>query len=137
MTTANPVPRTVKIIRWTARIWSIVVSAGAILIFFSPNSLAAGPILPVDIFLPSLVGVNFLGLFIAWRWELVGGIFTIAMLFIRELAFVILKGYWEAGLLILWLLIAPPAILFLVAYSLERKTKEISQGEIWLSTQHS
>jgi hypothetical protein len=67
----------------------------------------------------------FLGLLIAWRWELVGGIFTIAMMFIREIAWVILKGHWLVGFLILWFLIALPAILFLIAWRLERKTKKV------------
>jgi len=125
MTIANTVPRSVKIIRWIARIWSILVTVGAMLTFFSPDSIDARPIATVDVFLLSLTGVAFVGLFIAWRWELVGGIFTIAMMFIREIAWVILKGNWLLGFLILWFFIAPPAILFLIAWRLERKAKEI------------
>ena len=125
MTQTNSVPRSVKIIRWTARIWSILVTAFCLLIFFEPGSGGdPEPIPPVDVFLLSLTGVALMGLFIAWRWELVGGIFTIAMLFIREIAWVILKGDWLVGFLILWFLIAPPGILFLVAWNLERKAKE-------------
>jgi hypothetical protein len=55
----------------------------------------------------------------------VGGIFTIAMLFIREIIWVILKGNWLLGFLLLWVLIAPLAILFLIAWSLERKQKKL------------
>jgi len=95
------------------------------LIFFEPDPGGPGPIAAVDIFLLSLTGVALLGLFIAWRWELVGGIFTIAMLFIREIVWVILKGNWLVGFLILWILILPPAILYLIAWRLERKTKKL------------
>ena len=130
MTAANAVPRSARVIRWIARIWSILVTTGALLIVFSPDPTSPDPsstepMAAVDWFIVSLLGLAFLGLFIAWRWERVGGIFTLAMLFIREIAWVILKGNWFAGFLIFWLLIAPPAILFLIAWRLERKTKKI------------
>ena len=126
MTTAKSVPRSVRILRWIARIWSVLVTAGAMLLILSPDPTgAAEPMAGADWFLLSWVGLAFLGLFIAWRWELVGGIFTIAALFIREIAWVILRGSWFAGFLILWLLIAPPAILFVIAGRLGRKTREL------------
>ena len=124
MDNSSAVPRSVKAIRWTARIWSILVAVLLLLIFFEPDTAGPGPIAAVDTFLLSLTGLAILGLFVAWRWELVGGIFTIAMLFIREIAWVILKGNWLAGFLILWVLIAPPAILFLIAWSLESKANK-------------
>ena len=125
MTMAKPVPRSVKIIRWIARIWSILTTVFLLMIFFIPDDGITGPVAAVDKFLLSLTGLALLGLFIAWRWELAGGIFTIAMLFIREIAWVILKGNWEVGFLILWVLITPPAILFLIAWSLERKAQKL------------
>jgi hypothetical protein len=67
--------------------------------------------------------VAILGLLVAWRWELAGGIITIATMFIRELAWVILKGLWMVNFLIVWSFLVPPAILFLVAWGLERKVK--------------
>ena len=117
--------RSIKIIRWIARLLSIVVTTLCLLIFFGSGS-GGGPIAPVDMFLLNLTVVALLGLFIAWRWELAGGIFTITMMFVREVAWVILKGQWLVEFLFLWLLIAPPAILFLIARSLERKSKKNS-----------
>jgi hypothetical protein len=90
--------------------------------FFGSGS-GGGPIAPVDIFLLNLTVVALLGLFIAWRWELAGGIFTITMMFVREVAWVILKGQWLVAFLFLWLLIAPPAILFIIAWSLGRSER--------------
>jgi hypothetical protein len=119
-------PRSVKIIRWIARIWSIIVTASVLLMFFGSHSGPSEAIPPVDMLLLSLTAVAILGLFIAWRWELVGGLFTIAMMFIREIAWVILKGQWLVAFLILWVLIVPPAILFLIAWSLERKSRRNS-----------
>jgi hypothetical protein len=120
---AMAAPRSVKIIRWTARIWSIFVTVFLLLIFFSPDSGGPGPIALVDKLLLSLTGVALIGLFIAWQWGLAGGIFTIAMLFIREIVWAILKGQRLVGFLVLWILIAPPAIMFLIAGSLDRKSE--------------
>ncbi|MFH2103623.1 MAG: hypothetical protein ABIJ39_09760 [Chloroflexota bacterium] len=71
-----------------------------------------------------LWGVAILGLLVAWRWEFVGGIITIATMFIRELAWVILRGPWLVNFLIIWAFVVPPAILFLVAWGLEKKAKK-------------
>jgi hypothetical protein len=124
MSTANAVPRSVKIIRWIARIWSILVFVVALLEIFTPDPNATEPVPAEDWFLLSLWGVAILGLLVAWRWELVGGIITIATMFIRELAWFILKGHWLVNFLIVWLFVVPPAILFLVAWGLERKAKK-------------
>lgn len=125
MTTVNTVPRSARAARWIARIWSILITVGAALLMFSPDPVGASePLAAADWVIVGLVGLAFVGLFIAWRWELVGGIITLVMLFIREIAWVILKGYWFAGFLFLWIVIAPPAILFLIAWGLERKSKK-------------
>lgn len=124
MSTVNAVPRSVKIIRWIARIWSILVFVVALLEIFTPDPNATEPVPVADWFLLSLWGVAILGLLVAWRWELVGGIITIVTMFIRELAWVILKGHWLVNFLIVWLFVVPPAILFLVAWGLERKAKK-------------
>ena len=55
---------------------------------------------------------------------LVGRIITIATMFVRELFWVILKGDWLVNFLIFWFFVVPPAILFMVAWELERKTKQ-------------
>jgi len=124
MSTANALPRSVKIMRWIARIWSILLFVVALLTIFVPDPNAIEPVPVADWLLLSLWGVAILGLLVAWRWELVGGIITIATMFIRELAWVILKGHWLANFLIAWLFVVPPAILFLVAWGLERKASK-------------
>jgi hypothetical protein len=45
-------------------------------------------------------------------------------MFVRELIWVMLKGDWLVNFLIIWFFVVPPAILFLVAWGLERKTKK-------------
>lgn len=120
----NAVSRSEKIIRWIARIWSIPVFVFALLRIITPDPYATEPVPASDWFLLSLWGVAILGLLIAWRWELVGGIITIATMFVRELFWVILKGDWLVNFLIFWFFVVPPAILFMVAWGLERKTKK-------------
>jgi len=124
MNTVNPVPRSIKIIRWMARIWGILVFAGALLIVSTPDPYATEPVPASDWFLLSLWGVAILGLLVAWRWELVGGIITIATMFIRELAWVVLRGQWLVNFLLVWVLLVPPAILYLVVWGKERKARE-------------
>ena len=96
----------------------------ALLRIITPDPYATEPVPALDWFLLSLWGVAILGLLIAWRWELVGGIITIATMFVRELFWVILKGDWLVNFLIFWFFVVPPAILFMVAWGLERKTKK-------------
>jgi hypothetical protein len=115
MSTAN--------VRRIARIWSILVLIAGLLVIFT-NRPGIKPVAAADWFLLSLWGVAALGLLLAWRWELVGGIITIAAMFIRELAWVILKGGWSAYILVVWLFVVAPAILFLVAWRLETKPKK-------------
>ncbi len=124
MSKTKAVPISVDIVRRIARIWSILVLAFVLFRILLPDPYATEPVPIVDWFLLSLWGVAVLGLLVAWRWELVGGIMAIVMMVMRELAWVILKGQWFVGFLIVWLFIVPPAILFLVVWGLERKAKD-------------
>ncbi|MFN2126395.1 MAG: hypothetical protein ACK2UM_10630 [Anaerolineales bacterium] len=120
----NAVLRSEKIIRWIARIWSILVFVFTLLRIITPDPYATEPVPISDWFLLSLWGVAILGLLIAWRWELIGGIITISIMFVRELIWVVLKGDWWVNFLIFWSFVVPPAILFLVAWRLGRKTQK-------------
>lgn len=111
----------VKIVRWVARLWSILVFIVALMVIFSPNPQATEPVPVADCFLLSLWGVAILGLLVSWRWELVGGITTVAAMVLREVAWIVLKGGWLVNFLLFWLFVMPPAGLFLVAWGLERK----------------
>lgn len=114
----------IKTIRWLARILGVLVVIFWILKILDPQSGDLQQVAPVDAFLLSLTGLALAGLLLAWRWELAGGIFTLVMLFIREIAWVILKCNWMIGFLILWVMIATPAILFVAAWRMERKEQQ-------------
>jgi hypothetical protein len=116
-------------IRWAARIWGGLVFAIMLLMIFGPDPDVTGPVPAEDWFLLSLWGVAILGLVVAWFRELAGALLTIATMFIRELFWVVLKGDWEVSFLIFWLLVVPPAILYLVAWGLDRRMAQASSAQ--------
>lgn len=120
MTVAKKLPLSVKIIRWIARIWAFVVTIFTLLIIILPDENATGPIAAVDWFLLSFYVAAVLSLMVAWKWEFAGAILSIATMVVRELAWVILKGDWLVQFLLFWMVVLPPAILFLVAHGLEK-----------------
>jgi len=122
MSTINAESRSVKIMRKIARIWSILIFVFTMMRIITPDPYATEPVPASDWFLLSLWGAAILGLLIAWRWELIGGIITIASMFLREILWVIIKGGWMVEFLIFWLFVVPPAILFIWAWKLEGKT---------------
>jgi hypothetical protein len=111
--------RRIAIIRWIARIWTLPIFAFAIMRILTPDPSITQPVPVVDWFLLSLWGVAIIGLLIAWRWETVGSIITIASMMFRELAWVVLRGPWIVNFLIIWAALVPPALLFLVAKRIE------------------
>ncbi len=124
MSSIHNVSRSLKNIRWLARIWSILIFVFALIRILTPDPYATEPVPATDWFLLGLWGVAILGLALAWRWELIGAVFTITTMILREILWVILKGDWMVEFLIFWLFVVPPAILFLVAWGLERKIKQ-------------
>jgi hypothetical protein len=125
MTDTSMGSRSVTILRWIARLWSIPVFVLTLLIVFGQDTTISSPetVPAEDWFLISFWPAAVLGLGAAWRWERAGGIFTIAVLFLREAAWILIKGGWEVNFLIVWLLVATPAVLFLSAGSLARRPK--------------
>lgn len=124
MTESRTARRSARIIRWIARVWSLLLLAIVALIVFMPGPEATEPILAEDWFLLGLWAIAVLGLLVAWRWELLGSILAIAAMVVREVAWVLIKGEWFAGFLLLWLGIVPPAVLFLIAWRLDRRGQE-------------
>ena len=110
-----------KTTRWIARIWSIIIFAFVLLRIFTPDPNATEPVAAADWFLMGLWGVAILGLLVAWRWELMGGLITIFFMFTREIAWLSIKGNWMLSFLIVWFFVVPPAVLFIIASQLERK----------------
>jgi hypothetical protein len=127
MTRSKAVSRSGTILRWIARIWSLLLLTFVVARIFMPDPYATEPVPPEDWFLLSLWGLAVLFLLVAWRWEIVGGILVIVTMCLRELAWVLIKGQWFLGFLILWAVVAPPAILFVMAAVLERRARATAQ----------
>jgi hypothetical protein len=122
-----PSTRFANILRWIARLWSIPVFGLTLLIAAGQDTTISSPesVPAEDWFLISFWPAAVLGLGLAWRWERAGGIATIILLLLRELAWILIKGGWEVNFLIVWLILAPPALLFLAAgVSAQRRKKE-------------
>jgi hypothetical protein len=115
----------IKIIRWIARIWSILAVLLAFVLLIS-TLMENGDEPPSTIFW-MLFGLWFaavLSLLVSWRWEIVGSVLAITALISREMAVFYLSGEFLVGFWMVWLPVLPPAILFILAWREDRKLKE-------------
>ncbi len=62
-------PRIVTIIRWMARVWSILIFATALLIIVVPDPNVVQPVPLTDWIELSFYWVSILGLLLAWHWK--------------------------------------------------------------------
>ncbi|MCJ7667472.1 MAG: hypothetical protein MUP04_04170 [Anaerolineae bacterium] len=126
MSRSSVIPRIVTIIRWIARIWSILIFVLALLVIITPDPYVVEPVPLADRILMGFFGVAILGLLIAWRWEGLGGAIAIASAVGHDATFRITRGYWflklppSAPLEFLFVL---PGILFLVCWALSRSKR--------------
>jgi len=121
-----------KWIRWTARIWSIILIAYALLLFIGygwnlittgkadPNAMENYPFienLPPLFMFAAILG---LGLGFAWKWEKIGGIinlsFCLATLPILFIHWPIPQDSRYIMPYLLLLIVAIPGILFLISH---------------------
>ena len=110
------------ILRWVPRIWSVLLTIFALAIIFSPDPYATGePIPATDIILLGLWGASIVGLLIGWLDERLGAFIAIGTLVIREILFIIVEGRWYVNFLLIWLVILPPAVLYLLSWRMARK----------------
>ena len=114
--------RGLTILRWIARVWSIV-SIGFVLAIFIGSGFEEGFTL-AQFAPPELVGLVFfpcgvcLGMILAWRWEGIGGGITIGSLLVFYTVLTLIGGRFPRGP---WFaLVAAPGILFLACWLLAR-----------------
>lgn len=118
----KPLPKMVLILRWIARVWSLAILALALVIIFTPDPYATGEPIPMsDCILLGLLGASVIGLLIAWLWERLGVWITIGTMVARDILFIIFRGSWFVDFLLIWLAILPPAVMFLLAWRMEKK----------------
>ena len=121
-------PRIVTIIRWIARIWSILIFALAVLVIIIPDPYTVKPVPLADQIAMGLFGVAILGSLIAWRWEGLGGAIAIASVVGDDVFCRITRGggLWSQVLTPaspLVFLFGFPGILFLVCWALSRSKR--------------
>ena len=112
----------VTIIRWIARIWSILSLAFLLLFFgasiFSSSGTDTFTFKDVFQFVFFPIGLT-IGLIIAWKWEGLGGIIAIGSIIAFHLQMLITHGKPDFVLLIE--LLVAPGILFILYWILSRK----------------
>ena len=115
MSTSTQSPVIPAVLRWIARIWSLLLAAFAVTMAVTPDPTIVAPVPLEDWILLGFWGVAILALLIGWRWETLGAVAAIVTMLLRELAWVILKGPWIVNFLIVWAVILPPAVMYLVS----------------------
>ena len=115
----------IKILRWIARIWSVLVLIFAILLLLTQLLVDSGEA-PTTLYwvLFGLWFIAVLGLMAGWRWEIAGSVIAITALISREMAVFYLSSEFLVGFWMVWLPIIPPAILYILTWREESKLKE-------------
>jgi len=113
-----------KILKWIARVWSILVALVVIMIMVVPDAYAVrGPTLEEAVILSFSV-LAALALLFAWKWPLWGGIASIAFVLAQIIGFRLNNGVWMLDFNRWTLQVLPfviPAILFIISWYLSRR----------------
>ena len=111
--------RTYKELRWILRGLSGLIILFSLLMFFGENNFGQNPEKPItsnEILQFSILGTGLIGLALAWKWELIGGIISLV-------PFIVLSIIYPAILESLLILVWPrTAILFILLWALSRKS---------------
>jgi len=118
-----------KILKWIARVWSILVALAVVMIMVAPDPYAvSGPTLEEAVILGFSV-MAALALLFAWKWPLWGGIASIAFVVAQIIGFRLKNGVWMLDFNRWTLQILPfviPAVLFIISWYLSRqKSKKL------------
>jgi len=119
-------PRAIKILRWVARIWGVIIALVIIMIAVTPDPYAIGPLRGIEAFYLSLYAVSAFGLLVAWKWELIGALISIVAMLTQAISISIGKGFafYIKGIVLVELVFFIPAILFIVCWTLSRRQRE-------------
>lgn len=131
MAKAGAISRNIKAIKWVARIWSVLLFLMAVLMVIAPDPHTVEPVKLQEMIVLGFYGVSVLGLMLAWRWELPGGIAAAGGVMGHLVGFRIVEGYWMAQFLIMpGLFILIPAALHLLSWYLTNnpRTDDFTTG---------
>ncbi|MGE5249334.1 MAG: hypothetical protein ACM3QS_03885 [Bacteroidota bacterium] len=120
----------VVLLRWIARIWSVLSALVLMLSAFDPgNQLGAAPALPVEWLLLSLYAWAAAGLLLASRWEFPGGALAIACMLIEMAGFRLVKGTWYPNAFafaVPVVLFVLPGLLFLACWAASQRRTPVA-----------
>jgi len=111
----------VKIMRWTARLWSLFAFALALIVAIGPDPNAVRPPSLREVFLLSLWLIAILGLMMAWKWERFGALLAMIIMPVREIFYILVYREWLINFLLIWALVIPPAMMYYFADVMDRK----------------
>lgn len=119
---------TTKTLRIIARVLSALFVGFALIMFIGETMEGAKKAIPEPMSFYSVVqltlfGIGLLGLALAWKWEMAGGIISL-------LAFIILFIVNPSALLLPMFIFPANAILFIVVAYRSKKSKEINVDEL-------
>jgi hypothetical protein len=117
-------PRAIKILRWIARIWGVIIALVVVMIAVTPDPYAVGPPSGIEIFYLSLYAVAALGLLVAWKWELIGALISIVAMLTQAISGSIREGFAFMKIVSVELVFFIPAVLFIVCWTLSRRKRK-------------
>ncbi len=122
--------RLITVLRWIARVWSLIILGVVVLIAVTPDPNVVGPVPVVEWVEVGLVGVAAVGLVLAWRWEATGALIALVAVAVQDIVFRLDRGVWFHSMgstAILMLVFAVPAGLYLLCWYLSRQTLDQPQ----------
>lgn len=99
-------------IRWVARIWSLLPVVFALGHLFEDDTNIVSEILFTDYMLLSLLAIYVIGLVIAWKWDLIGGLISAITFLVFIVLFAIFVDANFMAYVVFLLGAFPPALLF-------------------------
>jgi len=121
MNSLGHTPRFLAILRWVARIWGLLTFLAVVMVAIGPDSQAAAYPTPlIEWILLALYPLAALGLLLAWRWELPGGLLAVICMLVEIIGFQLVKGGYPSllGYAVPLVLFALPGLLFIVCWGL-------------------
>ncbi len=108
--------KSIKIFRWTLRVLSGIFILFFLVMFIGETLDSTNPLSTNSIIQLSLGGIGLIGLGLAWKWELTGGIIALAAYFVLA---IVNPDTLQFSLLLLY---PATAILFIVLWVINRNT---------------
>lgn len=126
-------PRLITVVRWIARVWSLLLLAAVVLMALTPDPNIVDPVPVTDWIELGFYGLALMGLLLAWRWEALGGAVALIGIIGQDVAFRLFRGEWfheMPGSYFLMLAFVLPAALFLICWFASRRAPRASDEAI-------